>query len=106
MAPRRRSLRAWIALPVCVGRGSGMVTVDPFTRRALRRRQSETAVTLAQPPQDRHGKQHHPGLANDLSGEKLKATKSKVEEHDTVDNQPDKTADRKNVVKGKNVSVR
>src|SRR3546814_6914105 len=64
MAPRCRSLRAWIASPVCVERGSGMVTVDPFTRRVLRRRQPETAVTLAQPPQDRHGKQHHPGLAN------------------------------------------
>src|SRR3546814_19528700 len=102
MAPRRRSLRAWIALPVCVGRGSGMVTVDPFTRRALRRRQSETAVTLAQPPQDRHGKQHHPGLANDLSGEKLKATKSKAEEHDTDDKQTEK-ADRKRVVSGKSV---
>src|SRR3546814_20020959 len=69
-----------------------MVTVDPFTRRVLRRRQHETAVTLAQPPQDRHGKQHHPGLANDLSGEKLKATKSKAEKHDAVDNQPDKAA--------------
>src|SRR3546814_1164415 len=69
MAPRCRSLRSWIASPVCVGRGSGMVTVDPFTRRVLRRRQPETAVTLAQPPQDRHGKQHHPGLANDLRSE-------------------------------------
>src|SRR3546814_13591579 len=69
-----------------------MVTVDPFTRRVLRRRQPETAVTLAQPPQDRHGKQHHPGLANDLSGEKLKATTSKAEKHDAVDNQPDTAA--------------
>src|SRR3546814_2032884 len=97
MAPRCRSLRSWIASPVCVGRGSGMVTVDPFTRRVLRRRQPETAVTLAQPPQDRHGKQHHPGLANDLSGEKLKATKSKAEKHDAVDNQPDKEIGRAHV---------
>src|SRR3546814_18960693 len=69
-----------------------MVTVDPFTRRDLRRRQPETAVTLVQPPQDRHGKQHHPGIANDLSGEKLKATITKAEKHAVVDHQPYKAA--------------
>ena len=46
-------------------------------------------VAAAQPGDERNRQQHHPGLADDLSGQEVERTEGEPQEHDGVDHEPD-----------------
>lgn len=59
-------------------------------RRSGRRHTLRRSEAPLQQPEHRDGKQRHPGLANDLTGQEVKAAKRQREEERAVDGQADR----------------